>query len=331
MQVEYRLDASPPVVVPTSCGLMGKGEGDALRRALGKLSAASLRYDAARDRELMRGFSAMRMSATASKQQMLVNFGVRLDAAELGALVQQWRAAPKLTAAAPLTDDGEPMLDCGAFRAAFQQLGKMRAHRARVQRERAAATWEEAEAAREERVRAIFASTDIGLSPASLSHAGAAAARQLGQQLSAAMSKLAEQAALHADPSHRASGSLEAFDASTMTPMLFREQLKRNLNVWLTRQELAALVRELDRGGVVDCGRFLVLWRSLGRRERDKRRDQWRSAREGKARRQAHGEMRAQRQAQERNRAQVSWPGGGGGGGDLFNLPDEVHERDAYW
>lgn len=27
----------------------------------------------------------------------------------------------------------------------------------------------------------------------------------------------------------------------------------------------------------------------------------------------------------------VSWPGGGGGGGDLVNLPDEVHERDAYW
>ena len=132
MQVEYRLDASPPVVVPTSCGLMGKGEGDALRRALGKLSAASLRYDAARDRELMRGFSAMRMSATAFKQQMLLNCGVRLHASELGVLMQEW--------AVPSSEHSEPMLDCAAFRAAFRRLGKARAEREHAKRVRAAAT-----------------------------------------------------------------------------------------------------------------------------------------------------------------------------------------------
>ena len=277
---------------------------DVKRRALGKLAGAAMQHDTARDRDLLRSFNAAQLSATAFKQQMLLNFGVRLHASELGVLMQEWPA--------PSSQNGEPMLDCAAFRAAFRRLGKARAEREHAKRVRVSATWQAAEAEREQRVRAIFANSNIGLQ-ADDAPDGAAAARQRAQQLSAAMSKMAKVAALHADPSHRSSGSMEAFQSSTMTPMLFREQLKRNLDVWLSRQELAALVHEVQCApeGMIDCARFMNLWRSLGRRERDKMRQRWHAEKRGRAEKHEGRERRLQREAQQRLKASVALPSPG--------------------
>jgi Ca2+-binding EF-hand superfamily protein len=91
------------------------------------------------------------------------------------------------------------------------------------------------------------------------------------RDLDSAMNKLRE-AAKEYDPHHPSAMSLSAFDTLTMSPAVFREMLKRIMNISLTDKELSALVTQFDRDDdhTVTCADFLVKFLSLGYQERNK-------------------------------------------------------------
>lgn len=81
-------------------------------------------------------------------------------------------------------------------------------------------------------------------------------------------------AAFKYDGSHPNAMSLEAFEVETLKPGVFREMLKRVLNVRLSDRELAALIDEFNDGNnCVYCPKFLVKFTQTGFIERDKRRE----------------------------------------------------------
>jgi Ca2+-binding EF-hand superfamily protein len=91
------------------------------------------------------------------------------------------------------------------------------------------------------------------------------------KDLESGVEKLRE-AAREYDPQHPSAMSLSAFDALTMSPAVFREMLKRIMNISLTDKELSALVTHFDREGdhTVTCADFLVKFLTLGTQERNK-------------------------------------------------------------
>ena len=91
------------------------------------------------------------------------------------------------------------------------------------------------------------------------------------KDLESAMNKLTE-AAKDYDPLHPSAMSLSAFEALTMSPAVFREMLKRIMNITLTDKELSALVSQFDRDDdhTVTCADFVVKFLALGFQERDK-------------------------------------------------------------
>lgn len=65
--------------------------------------------------------------------------------------------------------------------------------------------------------------------------------------------------------------SLDAFDAAYLTPMVFREIMKRTFNIALAPKELAVLIDDFDNGsGNVDCQSFIINFIKLGAEERNK-------------------------------------------------------------
>jgi Ca2+-binding EF-hand superfamily protein len=91
------------------------------------------------------------------------------------------------------------------------------------------------------------------------------------QDLDTALKKLTV-AAKEYDPNHPSAMSLTAFETLTMSPAVFREMLKRIMNITLTNKELSALVTHFDRENdhTVTCADFLVKFLSLGFSERNK-------------------------------------------------------------
>jgi hypothetical protein len=79
-----------------------------------------------------------------------------------------------------------------------------------------------------------------------------------------------KQAALLYDRYHPSSVQLDAFEAQSMPPHVFREQLKRCFNIRLAPQEFGALLSyfDKDKTGTVDCVRFLVTFFRTGQSSR---------------------------------------------------------------
>jgi Ca2+-binding EF-hand superfamily protein len=73
-------------------------------------------------------------------------------------------------------------------------------------------------------------------------------------------------AATQFDPASAGSMGLAAFQASVLSPAIFREMLKRCFNMKLTNGELAALISTFDQDGTknVSCSEFMVTFINLG-------------------------------------------------------------------
>ena len=65
--------------------------------------------------------------------------------------------------------------------------------------------------------------------------------------------------------------SLDAFECKFLTPLEFREAMKRTFNIPLAPKELAVLVSDFDDGnGNVNCQNFVIFFIKLGVDERNK-------------------------------------------------------------
>lgn len=80
-----------------------------------------------------------------------------------------------------------------------------------------------------------------------------------------ALEKLTE-ASVKFDPASAGPMGLTAFQASVLSPAIFREMLRRVFRMQLTNGELAALIKEFDKEGNkhIDCAEFLVKFQLLG-------------------------------------------------------------------
>jgi Ca2+-binding EF-hand superfamily protein len=78
-------------------------------------------------------------------------------------------------------------------------------------------------------------------------------------------------AAVNYDKNSPGSVTMEAFDAAYLTPGMFKEVLKRSLNINFTEPELASMLSEYDNGrSNVNTQAFMVSFIKLGTDERDK-------------------------------------------------------------
>lgn len=85
------------------------------------------------------------------------------------------------------------------------------------------------------------------------------------EEKKSAIDKLTEASAKF-DPASPGPMGLTAFEASTLSPAIFREMLKRSFNMKLTNGELAALIDEFDTNKTknINCNKFMVAFTKLG-------------------------------------------------------------------
>lgn len=85
------------------------------------------------------------------------------------------------------------------------------------------------------------------------------------EERQSAFEKLTE-ASVKFDPAHAGPMGLTAFQASVLSPAVFREMLKRCFQMKLTNGELAALIAAFDKDGTkkIHCADFMVTFTSLG-------------------------------------------------------------------
>lgn len=79
-------------------------------------------------------------------------------------------------------------------------------------------------------------------------------------------------AAFHYDKNHPSAVSLQGFNATHLSPGLFRETLRRTFNISLTPKELAVVTRKFDsdKRGLINNHDFLVYFTRTGYEERTK-------------------------------------------------------------
>lgn len=99
-----------------------------------------------------------------------------------------------------------------------------------------------------------------------------------------AMSKMTT-AAFYYDRSSPGAVQLDAFEAESMLPHVFKEQLKRTLNLRVTPRELGALMSYFDKQGTgrIKCSEFLIEFFRLGFNQRNKMRADFRKLKKEQA------------------------------------------------
>ena len=195
------------------------------------------------------GFTGGEMKAVEFDTLLRSCFNLWLAPKELSALIQHF----------PYNDKGRT-IDSKAFLNKFLQMGfEMREKKKSriLDKQRRAAADREVEEQRKKKIMSQKTHLDLG-----------AITHSLGDKRTA-MEKLLEASAKY-DKNAPGCVSLEAFDAKFLTPLQFREQLKRTFNVRVSDAELAALVKEFDpeRAGNVQSQAFLISFLKMGAEER---------------------------------------------------------------
>ena len=115
--------------------------------------------------------------------------------------------------------------------------------------------------------------------------------------------------AMKYDKSGPGSVGLDAFEAVSMPPHVFREQLKLVFNVNVTLPELWALVAYFDRDetGVVNCKHFLTQFLRTGLDERIRIRQGWKKEEEVKKEKDRQAELQKEAEKVKRAWAEVDF------------------------
>lgn len=247
-----------------------------------KLTEAAWRYD-----KLMPGapcldaFEAQYMEAHVLKEQLKKGFYMKVTPQELGAIVHLFDT------------DGSGRIECETFLKKFIKTGY-------DERQRQKAAWREHQKEVLERAtkrkETKLKEKEDQVSFANLEH------KYTEQDFQSAFQKLTEGATKYEKTGPGAVG-LNAFEAVSLPPHVFKEQLKLAFNVNVTLPELWALVSYFDRDqtGSVNCKHFLTQFLRTGLEERIRIRESYRK--EELQKREKDRLLEEQREAEKQKRA----------------------------
>jgi Ca2+-binding EF-hand superfamily protein len=294
-----------------------------------KLGRAAATYDRVQGCGLS-AFEGAAMTPAVLKDQINRNFGVRVTAAELGALVRMLDR----------NNDGE--VDCAEFLMMFfkfgrehksAQLGKRRQRERQLQRredkrmQHCADKFSGGASSSSRSSRAVSrppppSSSSSSSSPSSSSSFSSSSSRvrpspdtqtdrrfaATATQLEAALTKVAAAAA-----DYDRGGNARAMDALNGPPLRaheLRRVLRQVFGVQLAPAELHAVVAYFDRdgGGTVDGGEFLCAFFKLGRQRKTERLQQQRREEGRRARREREQGAERERRFNARPRVDILWP-----------------------
>lgn len=192
---------------------------------LAKLLAAATKYDRSHPAAMsLDGFDCLSMTAAAWKELVRRTFNLKLKPKEVGALVRHFDKSDP-----PISTD----IDCGEFLTLFLQLGfaeRSKAHKEQLEKQR-----------REDREREADEAAKL---LATTQRAGAKFQIDINfaeKDIDSAVTKLVTSSEKY-DKNHPAAPDLSAFDISTMSAALFREQMKSCFGIRLDPKELGFCV-----------------------------------------------------------------------------------------
>lgn len=225
---------------------------DDLENAMAKVQTASAKFDKTHPAApSTAGFTGGAMKPGEFRELVRRTFNLWLRPQELAALVHQFSFDP---------EHKSGKIDSKAFLIRFVKLGfEARAQqKATVLEKQRLADQEKAqEAARKKRIAEQKMVTDVDADYGEVDRTSVYA------KMTAASAKY--------DKNAPGCASLEAFDAQYLTPIVFREIMKRTFNISLAPKELACLIEDFDNGqGNVDCQSFIISFIKLGAEERAK-------------------------------------------------------------
>ena len=228
-----------------------------MQTAMVKLTDAAWRYDKTMPgAPCLDAFEKRRMEPHVLKEQLKKGFYMKVTPPELGAIVHHFDT------------DGSGTIDCEYFLKKFIKTGY-------DERQRQKADWREHQrlvsesTARQAAIKQKQKDDKISFVGADHSYTEA--------DFQSAFQKLTT-GAMKYDRSGPGAVGLEGFEAVSMPPHVFKEQLKLVFNVNITLPELWALVAYFDRDntGVVNCKHFLTQFLRTGLDERIRIRQGWR-------------------------------------------------------
>jgi Ca2+-binding EF-hand superfamily protein len=228
-----------------------------MQSAMRKLTEAAWRYD-----KLMPGapcldaFESQYMEPVVLKEQLKKGFYMNVTPQELGAIVHYFDST------------GSGKIDCEQFLKKFIKTGYDERQRQKVEwREHQRVITEAAQRKKQIKQK----EKDDKIAFADLDH------KYTEADFQTAFEKLTT-GAMKYDRSGPGAVGLDAFEAVSMPPHVFKEQLKLVFNVNVTLPELWALVAYFDRDntGVVNCKHFLTQFLRTGLDERIRIRQGWR-------------------------------------------------------
>ena len=189
--------------------------------ALAKLLVASTKFDRAHPAAMsLEGFDCFSLKAPAFKEIVRRTFNLKLSPKEVGALVRHFDKSEEGSG----TD-----IECGDFLNVFLQMGyaeRAKMHRAQLERQRA-----EDKARLEKDAAALLATTQRGGGNLEVDM------QYEEKDMFSAVEKLVAAAEKY-DKFHPAAPDISAFDIATMTPGLFKENVKRCFNLKFEPKEL---------------------------------------------------------------------------------------------
>ena len=219
------------------------------KSALDKVAAAAFKYD-----RLMPGtvqlnaFDGAVMTPKVFKEQLKHVFNIKLNAKELGALMNYFDR------------DGDGCVNCAEFLVAFFRIGfNERAKFVRAERERKQKLEADRIAAEKLEKEQLEAKNKMKVSYS-----------YTVSDKNSAFEKLRTAAKLYTKTSASAP-SMKAFDGAFMEPHVFKEQLRRVFNMKLTPPELGALMHAFDDDGdgTINCAEFTKNFSKMGFAERE--------------------------------------------------------------
>mmetsp|Transcript_10477 Transcript_10477/g.15974 ORF Transcript_10477/g.15974 Transcript_10477/m.15974 type:complete len:547 (-) Transcript_10477:149-1789(-) len=211
-----------------------------------KLALASVDYDP--QKVSLKGFDSYSLDPTEFREQLRRNFLLLVTNAELGALVKY------------LDRDNNGRVNCAAFIYEFLRLGNIERKKILERQKESEIKIEKKKLKRLEEREKVLARLCRYNVPKSFTE----------EDKKSAISKFAMLALSH--DSFNAIALQGFASSSSMTPVQFKEQLKRNFHLYLEPGEVAALVHTFDSNGdgQIDCHEFLQHFFRIGYEEREK-------------------------------------------------------------
>lgn len=236
------------MVNKTNVALPQTFEDTDLDNAMEKMKLAAIKYNKNHPSALnLQGFEGKFLSAGVYREMVKRTFNVKLTPHELAALVKKFDTANNGT-----VDTSEFLRIF--FKLGFHEKGKIRSEQLERQRSLIAEAEEEKERKEREKEEKLLYSVDFDYEE---------------EDRDSALSKMTVAASKY-DKTHPSSVGLDGFSGKFVTPVVFKELLRRTFNLKLQPKELGALVQHFDKDGkgTVDCNEFLNVFFKLGYDER---------------------------------------------------------------